>query len=659
MQLPDVVESKLEQLPVRPGCYLFRGRVDANSATGATTGATGAVLYVGKAKSLRSRVRSYFQESSSDERAFIPTLRAQIGDLETFVTTTEKEAAILENSLIKEHQPRYNVKLRDNKEFLSIRLDARVQWPRLEVVRKPTDDGARYFGPYHSATSARRSLHLVNKHFQLRTCSDSELASRNRPCLQHQIKRCAAPCVFEVDAGWYGQQVHAVEMFLAGKHDELTREVQARMKRAAEGLEFELAATYRDQLRAIDALRSEQRVVQTGAAIGVSQDVVGVHRAGELVEIVVLYVRGGRVVDRADISLSRAEIESDEVVAAFLADHYAPAIEGGVEPPDEVLLPCSLEAIDGVAELLTDRAGHRVKLLVPQRGPRASLVEMANENATHLFAEKRRSEENVGERLEQLRQRLRLPTIPRRIECCDISHLGGGDTYGAIVAMVDGAPAPKLYKSFKVRTAREGDDYAAMYEVLARRFRRGRDAGEGRDASDATRDSSSDESRDATWDLPDLFVVDGGKGQLAVALAAAHDLGLHALPIVGLAKEKKLGASDDEGVVDRVYLPGQKNPIELREHSASLFFLARLRDEAHRFSNRSRERAGQTRRLRSKLDDVAGLGTAVKKALLTTLGSLAAIARASDAELLAVAGVTKRHVTALRKVMPAPTSEEA
>lgn len=631
------VTAKLDELPTRPGCYIFRG-------------GDGAVLYVGKAKSLRSRVRSYFQEGTGDDRFFVPFLRRVVFDIETVVTATAKEAAILENSLIKQYQPRYNVKLRDDKEFLNLRIDSTHAWPRVDVVRKPQNDGARYFGPYHSATAARRSLHLVNKHFQLRTCTDQELTSRKRPCLQHQIKRCAAPCVYPVDGAWYGDQVRAVELFLAGRHDELSRELKGKMRDAAGSTEFELAAIYRDQLRAVESTREQQRVVQTGAAIDVSQDVVGLHREGDLAEIVVLYVRSGRLSDTANFSFAGAEIESVELLAAFLAQHYGPRDEGGAEPPDEILMPILPDAVDGVAELFTERRGKRVEILRPQRGPRAHLVQMATDNALHAYTQKRRATEDMAVRLEQLRQRLRLPTVPRHIECCDISHLGGGDTVGAIVAMVNGAPASKKYKWFHVRGVAEGDDYAAMYQVLARRFRRGKIAS---DAAAATYGDIEHAKRtsDEVWDLPDLFVVDGGKGQLAVAMAASRDLGLHQLPIVALAKEKDYESGP---VVDRVYLPGQKNAIELREHSASMFFLARARDEAHRFANKARESVGKKRRLRSGVEDLRGIGAALKKELLRTLGSLRAIEAADDATLLAVPGFTKRHLTALRKTIPVP-----
>jgi excinuclease ABC subunit C len=409
--LPVVVTEKLEALPVSAGVYLFKDK-------------KGGVVYVGKAKSLRSRVRSYFQEGNSDNRYFIPLLQKTIGDFETIVTTSEKEAAILENNLIKEHHPRYNVKLRDDKDYICLRLDMKEEWPRLWVVRTRTADPSgkeRYFGPYHSATAARRTLHLVNKHFQLRTCTDTEMRSRKRPCLQHQIKRCPAPCVLEVEKAWYDEQVRAVAMFLDGRHDELSKELDTRMRDAARHMHFELAAVYRDQLSAIDKVREEQRVV---AIDDIDRDVLGLHREGDLVELALLHIRRGKLADVATFSIKNAEVPDEEVVAAFLAQHYGPSVEleneMGLPIPDEVIVPIVPDAALGISEWLAERASHKVSLLHPQRGHRVDLLALANDNAKHAFSEKRRASDDVNERLTQLKERLRLPTVPRRIECCDI-----------------------------------------------------------------------------------------------------------------------------------------------------------------------------------------------------------------------------------------------
>jgi excinuclease ABC subunit C len=664
-------EAKLALLPTQPGCYVFRDTA-------------GEALYVGKAKSLRSRVRSYFQDAGSDTRAFIPFLKKEVADFETIVTATEKEAAILENSLIKERKPRYNVKLRDDKEYLSVRLSTDHPWPRLELVRKPQPDGARYFGPYHSATAARRTLHLVERHWKLRTCSDRDLASRKRPCLKFQIKRCDAPCVYPVDRELYAEQVRSVGLFLEGRHDELGKVLEERMRTASEALEFELAATYRDQLAAVELVREAQRVVSVTDR---DQDVLGMYREGDLVEFVLLVVRAGRVVDTATFSNRRVEIPDDELVASFLREHYGEGKSGEAHIPDEVIVPVLPEGAEGVAEWLTERRvaltpeGERrpgaVEIVPAQRGTRRKLLDLARENARHAFEEKRRAETDIDERLARVQDRLRLPTLPRRIECVDISHLGGEDTVGAVVSIENGKPDKKRYRTYRVKTTSGGDDYGAIREVLDRRFRRGRDARDpsreelnaeaaletelaagsgGAGAPPHSETAAPPHNETADWQLPDLFVVDGGRGQLGVALAAAHDLGLHDLAIVGLAKEREsvLG----EKFVDRVYLPGQKNPVPLRPNSAELFLLALARDEAHRFANRGRKQTGKRRRFESELDSVSGIGPKTRTALLTTLGSVEALKSATDEAILAVPGVTARHLKALRAWLSSPPDAE-
>jgi excinuclease ABC subunit C len=688
---PDVVHQKLETLPREPGVYLFRGH-------------DGRVLYVGKAKSLRARVRSYFAASGGDGRFFVPLLPELVADLETVVVASEKEALILENELIKQHRPRFNVKLRDDKTYLSLKLATGHPWPRLVVVRKDDGSPGPVFGPFDSATAARRTLHVVNKHFQLRTCSDADFANRQRPCLQHQIKRCPAPCVLDVDPRWYATQVRLVELFLESRHEELRQTVEARMREAAIATQYELAAVYRDQLRAIDRVQEEQRIVSDD---GADRDVLGLHRDGERVEIAHLRIRGGRLVDVRTIPGVQAIVDDEALVASYILQAYAgagggeshdddrdPDREPGHEPnreparepdgegrrqadgeaaretdreadrdaeaesdapeatraavpvPPEILVPCEPEGRASLEAELRRAAGRKVAIVLPKRGAKSELLKLANDNAAHAFQEKRRANEDVEARLAKVRDLLRLPSLPRRVECCDISHLGGGDTVGAIVHFLDGAPDKSRYRSFHVRDEvaerRGGDDYGAMFEVLSRRFRRGRGARSG-EANEA-------------WELPDLFVVDGGRGQVGVAVTAARDLGLHDLPIVGLAKERELGSG--ERVVDRLYLPGQKNPIELRSHAAALGFLAHLRDEAHRFANRARERLGKVRRFRSALDDVKGVSGEVKRRLVERFGSVRGILQATDAELGGVEGVGPAQIGALRRgLAPAVTRD--
>lgn len=637
--------ARLESLPQKPGCYLYRN-------------AEGEVLYVGKAKSLRSRVRSYFQDGSSDERAFIPWMRRELDDIETILTSTEKEAAILENNLIKELRPKYNVKLRDDKEFLSLKLDLNQRFPRLEVVRRPAPGQARHYGPFPSATSARKTLRLVERHFQLRTCSDRELKSRSRPCIQYQIKRCLGPCVYEIDETAYRAQVSAVNLFLLGRHDAVTALLEERMKAASSELDFEAAGVLRDQLRAISDVREQQRIVSDTDR---DVDVLGLYREGELVELVLLIVRQGRLLDVQRISRVRADVDDAEVVAAFLRERYEGVDAYGESMAEELWLPLLPEGAEGIEEWLNEsmsREGRRkkIRLVVPQRGPKSDLLRLANDNAKHAFEEKRRADEDVEARLGRLAAKFRLPKVPHRIECVDISHLGGLDAVGAVVALLDGKPDKARYRTYRIRTASPGDDYAAIFEVLSRRFSRGVKAKQDQERLESGQEQLAESEGEQTdWSLPDLFVVDGGRGQLGVALTAASDLGLEDFAIVGLAKEKE--SPTGEKLVDRVYLPGQKNPIALRPGSAELFFMATVRDEAHRFSNRGRMKLGKARRLRSTLDDVPGIGPKTRKALLMAFPNVEAIRDATDEALLAVEGVTRKQVKALREQWADPDGE--
>lgn len=593
--------QKLNVLPATPGVYVFLDK-------------QGGCLYIGKASSLRNRVRSYFQSGNSDQRYFIERLQRDIGDIETFVTESEKEAALLENSLIKERQPRYNVKLRDDKEYLSLRLQESAAWPRLEVVRRPKDDGARYFGPYHSATAARATLRLVNRHFQLRTCTDSDFGSRVRPCLQYQIKRCLAPCVYEVDRKQYGEQTHNVGLFLDGRHDELLDQLHRSMNAAADGLKYELAATYRDQIRSVESVQETQRV---SLVRDIDQDVFGYYRERDKVEFAVLMVRRGRMASVRTFDIRDAQLPDDELTSAFVTEYYL----RGSFVPDEVLLPTQIEAENGLAELLSEQRKGKVTLLRPQRGPKASLLRMAMENAAHAYREKARAHEDMGARLASIAEKLGLTKTPVRFECIDISHTGGQDTVAAIVAFRDGEPDRKRYRSFHIRGVSGGDDYGAMREALTRRFKRGRD-------------------NEAGWELPDLLVVDGGRGQLAIAQAVLCDLGLESQAVVGLAKEKQNVMGEE--LVDRVYVPGRKNPVEVRSASHALVLLARARDEAHRVSNALRVRLGRGQRLRTRLDDIKGVGKKTRIHLLRKLGSMEAISTATEEQLIAAGANTKQ-----------------
>jgi excinuclease ABC subunit C len=600
---PKRLREVLAKIPPDPGVYLMKDR-------------KGRIIYVGKAASLKARVRSYF--NNSDTRAFVPLLGRLLGDIETVIVNNEKEALLLENNLIKQHQPRFNVKLVDDKNYLVLRLDPKARYPRLEVTRRIGKDGAKYFGPYHSATSCRQTLQVVNRHFKLRTCTDHVLNSRKRPCLQYQIKRCDAPCVYPIPEEEYGKQVQDVALFLEGKDDELLDRLKSRMKEASAATEYEVAGAVRDQIKALEKTLEEQRVVSADLR---DQDVFGLYRQGPAVEMVVLHIRNGKLMGRRNFSFGGQEFPTEEVLSSFVSLYY----DLGNYLPDEVLLPLEIEDARVKSEWLSEKRGKKVEVLVPQRGPRSKLVELAQKNAASSFVTRRNKAEDVETALAKLQQRLSLKKLPRRVECFDISHIQGTATVASMVVFLEGEPAKSEYRTFKIKTS-SNDDFASMYEVLSRRFRRSKTA--------------EDNDEQKGWVLPDLLVIDGGKGQLATAIAALRDAQINPslLDAIGLAKERE----DKEGnkQPDRVFLPNAKDPIKLRPNSAELFLLARIRDEAHRFAVTFHKKLRRRRTLRSALEDVPGVGQKRKRELLRTFGSLKKIREASVEELSRAPGMS-------------------
>jgi excinuclease ABC subunit C len=526
---------------------------------------------------------------------------------------------------------------------------------------------------------------VVNRHFQLRICTDHTLASRKRPCLQYQIKRCLAPCVLPVPPDDYAEQVRFVGLFLEGKNDELLDDLRLRMKDAASRTAFERAATLRDQVRALESVLESQRVVLDTFA---DQDVLGFHREGQAVEIVVLFIRQGKLVGNRAFSFGKQEFPDDEILSSFLGLFY----DLQATPPAEVLLPFAIADADVKAEWLAEKRDQdgrkerekKVEILVPQRGPRRALVELARKNAAASFVTRRDHSKDSETTLARLQRRLGLAKIPRVIECYDISHVQGTDPVASMVVFEDGEPAKARYRTYRIKRAQGGDDFASMYEVLSRRFRR-------------ARASTVD---DDPWRLPDLLVVDGGKGQLGVALAAARDVGIDirpgaGLPIIALAKERESEASESvtrESVAgdlgaepaasaeptanigpaasaepaanaepaarhprpamnrpDRVFLAHGKDPIPIGPTSAEMFVLARLRDEAHRFAVGFHRSLRKRRTLRSALSSIPGVGPIRQRALLRHFGSLKKVGQATLEELLAVSGMTESAASAVRE----------
>ncbi len=761
----EQINALLDRLPDEPGVYVMRDR-------------KGVIVYVGKARRLRARVKQYF--NGTDTRHFVPYLANLLGDIETVVTSNDKEALLLENSFIKKHKPRFNVKLRDDKQFLVLRLDPKASWPRLELVRRMRQDGAKYFGPYHSANSARHTLRVVNRYFKLRTCTDYTLTHRSRPCLQHQIGRCPAPCVYPVDREAYGGQVKNVGLFLDGRHKDLVQALHVQMEAAAEALEFESAARLRDQLTAIETSLERQQVVDTSA---LDQDVIGMYREGGQVEFVVMHVRQGKLLGTRAFSARGMELPDPEVLGSFLLAYYddAPLI------PDELILPSPLVEDDEapLKAWLRETSGRKVAVVVPERGDRKKLLSLAQKNAASSFATRRNRQEDSDQALLSLKQRLGLSKLPRTIECYDISHIQGSDTVASMVVFVDGVSARKRYRSFRIRGGAEGlaqgnrqnDDFASMAEVLGRRLRRGLAVANGtKESAEVDGEAVSD-----AWALPDLIVIDGGKGQLGSVLAMMRDLGITVgaggVDVVSLAKERKVelghgksaleqlrehrarmkakpapvgllraedsgndpslaqryvaaarlasgspaevgevgeaasrevgeAASREVGEVgeaaprevaampgevaspdvgeaasaepvsrpgetyqdyvitsdepadgdaevrpERVFVPGAKEAIRLRPGTSELFLMTQIRDEAHRFAiTHHRKRRGK-RALHSALDDIAGVGPALKKTLLQTFGSVAGIVAADDAALAAVKGVGPALAKRLRDAL--------
>jgi excinuclease ABC subunit C len=599
-----VTPEKIANLPARSGVYLMRDE-------------RGKVIYVGKAKDLRARVRAYF--SNPDGRCQVEFLVRKVANIETLVTTNDKEALILENNLIKQYRPRYNIRLKDDKSYLSIKVTTQHEWPRIFPTRKIVKDGNRYFGPFSSAVAARETLDIIEKHFLLRNCTEYNFKNRSRPCLQYQIKRCLAPCVLPVSQPDYREQVRQAILFIEGKQNELLAELRQRMKEKAEALEFEAAAKIRDQIQAVEKTLEKQRMVSHW---GADQDVFGLYREGGFIEVQVLFIRQGKLTGSQSYSLEDLEFPDEEVMGALLTQFY----QGHRFIPDEILLPVELDDREVREEYLRDHKGKRVSILTPQRGDRSELVEMAAQNARQSFSERHDQEKARERMLLELQSQLRLKNYPQRIECYDISMLHGAHAVGSMVTFFNGEPDKSHYRHYRIRTidaSSGGDDFGMMLEVLKRRFTRGK----------------------KEEDLPDLVVVDGGRGQLAMALAAMAEVGVTGVEAVGLAKMRVQSAprsAEIERSEERVFVPGQSNPVILKRNSNALFLLQRVRDEAHRFAITHHKRLRSRQTLVSALDRIPGVGGARKRALLRAFGSIKRIEEATLEDLLKVPSMNEK-----------------
>ena len=585
--MTDIVREKLKLLPENPGVYIMKD-------------AAGKIIYVGKAVVLKNRVRQYFQ-SSRNHTPKVRAMVAKVADFEFIMTASEVEALILECNLIKKHRPRYNISLKDDKSYPYVKVTLQDDFPRVFLTHHIRKDGARYFGPYTNVTAVHESLKLLRRLFPLRNCKTLQ----DRPCLEYHIKRCLAPCAGKISKEEYGAMIRSVLMFLEGRTVDVEKELEYRMKKAAEAYHFELAARLRDQLAAVKKVAEKQNIV-TGAG---DQDAIGMARSEIGVCVQVFFIRSGKMIGREHFLLQGSEDESDEaLLAAFLQQYYHRA----TFIPREILLPMDLAEVSLLETWLAEKKGAKVQLLVPQRGTKHDIVAMAASNAEKFLSDEaariRQANAQTLGAVEELGRYLGLKNPPNRMECFDISHIQGSETVASMVVFEGGLPKKSDYRRFKINsTEGKPDDFLSMREVTQRRY------------------GDLPES-----ELPDLIVIDGGKGQLSSALEIIRGAGHKDVPVVGLAKQFEL-----------VFREGESEPVVLPRHSQALYLIERIRDEAHRFAITYHRKLRGKRNLVSVLDHIVGIGPARRKSLWSTFGTMAKIKAASVDELAAAPGMNR------------------
>jgi len=583
------LKVKAQALPDHPGVYLMKD-------------SQGRVIYVGKARSLQKRVLSYFQKGQLSLKT--SRLINRIADLECIQTDTEKEALILENSLIKKYQPRYNINLRDDKTYPYIRLNVADPYPHLAVVRRVKRDGAIYFGPFSSASSMRRTMRLIQRLFPLRQCRRANVKAVDRPCLNYQLGRCRAPCVGHISQADYRALVEEVILFFEGRNKKLTALLHRKMEESSKRMDYESAAWYRDRLADVKRTLERQKMVSLDVK---DQDVIGLTQDRGQMMAVMLFIRQGVVLGRRNFNLGAAEASPEEVVESLLSQYYS--FDQMI--PDEILAPVMPEHAEVLQDWLREKKGRAVNFKCPVRGAKRKLVDLASANAAAALAEKFRTAELGAEVQLEIQKKLKLPEIPNRIEAFDLSTLQGDAPVGAMIVLEGRTWCKSDYRRFKIKSSSGQDDYAMMYEVISRRLLK-----EG-------------------LKRPDLMLLDGGRGQLSMAMAVMRDLKIeNPPPLAGLAKGR-------DGEPDRVYLPGRKNPVSFRPGAPGLLFLMRIRDEAHRYAQAYHHRLRRTKGVRSVLDQIPGVGPARRKALLKRFGSLQAIKTATVDELAATESINR------------------
>ena len=594
--------------------------------------AQGGVLYVGKAASLRNRLRSYFASQAGLEHK-IRNMVARVADFDFIVTETDTEAVILECNLIKQHKPPYNARLKDDKSYPFIKIDYSEDFPQVYITRHVTKDGSRYFGPFASAYSVRRTLALLKKLFPYRSCTKTITGNDPRPCLDYYIHRCVGPCIGAVDSRQYADVIDQVIMFLEGKADMVAKSIGARMYEAAEALEFERAAALRDQLRAIERVHEGQKVLHL---TNENMDVLAVAPGLAEAMVQVFFVRQGKLVGRDQFVMAgTAQDEPAKILGAFVGQFY----DANPYVPPRILIQHPLEDVDAIREWLEHKRGGRVVLHVPQRGEKRRLVQMVSENAAQGLEQLKVKQANDGDlptAMEELQEALSLPRPPRRIECYDISNIQGSNPVGSMVTFEDGKPRKSDYRRFKIKSVDGVDDYGMMREVLTRRFKRLAKSKNG--AGEST--DKSDEAQSAWSSPPDLVLIDGGKGHLGAALQVFLELGIDGIPLSSLAKEN-----------EEIFVPHTPEPIVLPRTSQALFLVQRLRDEAHRFAITFHRQRRSKRATASVLDDVSGIGPKRRRMLLRRFGSVTGIREASLDDIAAVPGMTVKLAQRLKEYL--------
>jgi len=591
----DGFHEKLNRATPDPGVYVMKD-------------VSGRVLYVGKARDLRKRLASYRKpEQALDIKTRV--LIRKVVDLETIVTRSEKEALILESNLIKRYRPRYNVNLKDDKRYPSLRLDTRQDYPKLTIVRKIQKDGAMYFGPFASAHAVRETLRFIDKTFKLRKCKRSEFKTRTRPCLHCQMQRCLAPCCMDVHKGDYAEIVREVILFLKGRTPKLIRKVRREMEQAGAVREFERAAALRDKMFALQKTLENQIAVNTDFK---DRDVFGLARDAHLGVVTLLLVRGGFLMGSRHFEFPDPMSSDGEVLSTFLRQYY----ERVSDLPEEILLSVEMGDHALIADWLFQLKGTRIRLLFPKRGEKADLVKMAVRNATKTARE--RSEAITSELAlrNRMKQRLRLKHRPDRIECIDISNLQGSNPVASIVVFENGAPRKRAYRRYRVRTIDGPDDYGSIAEILRRRFQK----------------------KGTTTPPPDLLMIDGGKGQLSMATRVLEEYGLSdRFDVIGIAKPDTAKGE----TIDKIFIPGRADPVLLGGDRNLLLFLQRIRDEAHRVAITYHRKRHSQQATASILDAIRGVGEKRKRALLTHFGSIIKIRAATLEDLRAVPGMNR------------------